>query len=435
MDEILNYVHELLVLAMQYRWLTTILVLGLLSFAFYRVVDLWQTRFVAQYKQPDDLKLSAKVYLDKRERKRARSMQLFWKGSVSWLVQAIYVCLVPFAIVVFHGWKLSYGWIYAILIVTGFLMNMLISKLFPLWTPTRPFICRGYQHEHVWNKGNLAFHAWGVASWTIPVYFLWDAFAQNGWIGSVVFIVISQLLQVFVFIYVIKRAAIPYQQYPDLSAQFKENLHHYLQSQGLRDDQVGVLAETEMGPNAFATGILGYKQIVLTDELIKGYPDPTNPQFTLKLSDDTLEAITAHEAGHLHHHHITKGLFWGILLQAVVTIAVYHLFSGDPRQYLLFHENTTHQLLLYWGQSIFNVMLVYPITFMMLYLSRRKEWEADTFLLTTNGCKNGADFFYQMRHLAPIANADIWHACNGTHPAPEEREQRMRKWAAEHCKK
>ena len=116
----------------------------------------------------------------------------------------------------------------------------------------------------------MLFHAWGVASWGVPVYFLWEFFGKAGWIGSVLSIFIAQIIQLAVFIYTVKRMATPYQQYPELSDAFKRNLHEYLESQAFRDDEVGVLKGKKLGPNAFATSLGGYRQIVLTEELIKG---------------------------------------------------------------------------------------------------------------------------------------------------------------------
>ncbi|WP_372365089.1 M48 family metallopeptidase [Candidatus Uabimicrobium sp. HlEnr_7] len=418
---------------LQYKWLTALVIFGVTSFVIYRLVDFLQYLHTNKFPKPDDIKITDDAFKDKKRRKSSRSMKTIWKGASSWGGQLVFITSIPFLVHWCNQKGITDGYVYMILMGLSFLLNLMLSKLFPLWTPVRPYACRAFQNEKTLQPGNMAFHFWGIVSWSVPAYFFWDYFQVNGWIGSVFFIVISQLIQVGLFIYSIKKAAIPYLEYPGLSDNFKKNMQKYLKEHGMRDSEVGVL-RMNMGPNAFATSLLGYKQIVITEELIQGYKDPTNPEYTLQLSEDTIEAITSHEVGHIKHRHVEKGITMGILISSAVTIAVYHLFSADPSNYVLFKEGTSQQLLLYWGQSIFNTMLLYPITFMMLFISRRKETQADTYLLNSNGCKNGKDFFHQIRHIAPVNNLSLWHSCNGTHPPAHEREKRMLEWEKEHCK-
>ena len=118
----------------------------------------------------------------------------------------------------------------------------------------------------------MGWQAWGILSWAVPTYFFYQFFGVQGWIGSVLCMVVSQLIQLVVFIYNIKKKAIPYEQYDGLSAEFKASLHKYLQSQGIRDDEVGIIQNMKVGPNAFATSLTGwYRQIVVTEEMIKNY--------------------------------------------------------------------------------------------------------------------------------------------------------------------
>lgn len=419
-------------MVLKYPWLMVLFIIGVASFAFYRLVDFLQYNHAKNASKAEDIKITDEVFKHKRSGKSSRTMKALWKGSFSWGGQIVFIASIPFLISWCSAKGITNGYTYMILMVMSFVLNLALSKLFPLWNPVRPHVCRAFQNEKTLQPGNMAFHAWGVISWSIPTYFFWEYFQVQGWIGSVIFIVIAQIIQLCLFIYSIKKAAIPYQKYEGFSDQFKGNMKKYLKEHRIRDDEVGVL-KMNMGPNAFATSIGGYRQIVITEELIKGYTDPSNPEFTLKLSEDSIEAITSHEVGHINHHHVEKGVIMGVLLSSAVTIAVYHLFSGDLSNYVLFEEGTSQQLLLYWGQSIFNTLLVYPITFIMLLVSRRKEKQADTYLLNSNGCKNGKDFFHQIRHIAPVANLPLWHSCNGTHPAAHEREKRMLEWEKEHC--
>ncbi len=430
--EFLDTLKHVWAVVLEHQWLMILSIIGVASFAFYRLVDFLQFNHAKNSSKAEDIKINDEVFERKRAGKASRTIKTLWKGISSWGAQLAFIASIPFLISWFSAKGITNGYAYIILMVMSFVLNLALSKLFPLWNPVRPYVCRAFQNEKTLQPGNMAFHAWGVASWSIPVYFFWEYFQVQGWIGSVIFIVIAQVIQVFFFIYSIKKAAIPYQKYDGFSDKFKQNMQKYLQENGMQDEEVGVL-NMNMGPNAFATSIGGYRQIVITEELIKGYTDPSNPEFTLKLSEDTIEAITSHEVGHIKHHHVEKGVIMGILISSAVTIAVYHLFSADPSNYGLFEQGTSQQLLLYWGQTIFNTMLVYPITFIMLLVSRYKETQADTHLLNTNGCKNGKDFFHQIRHIAPVANFPLWHSCNGTHPPAHEREKRMGEWEKEHC--
>jgi len=431
----MEYFQSLVTMSQNHQWFALLLIVGVIGFIVYRIADWLQVGFVKGFPQPEDLeKLPKGVYESKRRRKMVRSRKSFWKGIINWLLQIVIIILgMPMLVVFLFKQGLSYGWIYGILVVLGYILNLLFSKYFSLWTPASLRTDTSKTTRSIWTKGNLFFHAWGIVSWSGPAYVFWSYYETNGWIGSVISMIITQTIQLVVFIYTVKNSAIPYQEYEGLSKEFKQSLQKYLQDQGIRDDEVGVLAGSKMGPNAFATGLLGYKQIVLTEELIKGYKDK-GTDFVLKLGDNTLEAIVAHEIGHIKNHHIEKSIAVGTLVSSLVTVGVYHLFSANPTTYFFFDQTTTHQILLYWGQSIFNLMLLYPLTFFMMTRAQQNEYEADTYMLETNGCNNGQDFFHQMRHIAPVPNHPLWHACNMTHPDPYVREQRMTEWTKEHCK-
>jgi len=427
-------------------WFILGLAVAVVSFLIYRIVDLLQLSHIKKAPQPQDLeKLTAKIYEKKRQNKIKRTNKIFWKGTVSWGVQLAYALAMPFTISYLHKQHdLSPGTIYTSLMVASFLLNLLLSKLFTLWTLAPPFACRAREHERVLRLGNVAWQAWGVVAWAGPVYFLYPAFGAYGWVGSVLFTFLSQLAQLVFFIYTMKKRATPYQEYKGLSKEFKESLHTYLQGQEMDDEEVGVVEGMKVGPNAFATSLSDYyRQIVLTKELVEGYPDPANPDFTLKLEDDTLESVVSHEVGHIVNHHVEKMIFFGFVVSALSTIAVYHLFSNIEliREVFGFlsHQfpniaKTDTRLSLYFGQALLNVLLVYPMTFIMISLVRRNEVQADTHLLETNGCKNGKDFFHQIRHIAPVPNNPLWDRCNSTHPAPHLREERMKKHEEQHCK-
>lgn len=416
-------------------WLIGACIVAFVGFAIYRWIDWLQIRHIAKVEMPTDLeKMTEEIYEKKRKSKSKRAWKNFVKVSASWGVQFGYILGgMPLLVIVAKNAKFSDGTIYMGLIVISWLLNMLMSKVFSLWTPTLLWANRPHS-ESIWKLNNMAFQAWGVVSWAGPVYFL-AQYGAKGWYGSVAWLWVSQVLQLLVFIFSIKKKAIPYQDYKGLSDGFKASLKKYLAGQGLRDDEVGVIQGMGVGPNAFATGIFGYRQMIMTEELIKGFNDPSNPNFEFKLGDDSLEAIVAHEVGHIKGRHVMKALFVGALFSSITTVLVYFIFASKaiPPDYFFFDRNTSSQIFAYFGQSFFNIVITIPLNFMMISLIRYNEYEADTHLLNTDGCKNGKDFFHQIRHVAPVPNHPMWDRCNATHPAPHTREKRMIEWEKEHC--
>jgi len=418
------------------KWFFIPTILGIVGFLFYRFADYLQHKHTQGATQPTDLKqLTPEVYAQKKARKLKRTSSAVWKNSLAWGLQFGYVLLgIPTLINLLIAQKWSPGTIYTTLGIMGWVLNMLISKMFSLWSPTLPFIPHAHNPRKTWTFGNAAWQAWGIASWSLPAYFFFATLQQNGWVGSIAMIWVSQLIQLVIFIYTIKKQAIPYQQYPGLSSEFKANLHTYLEKQGFRDDEVGVLKGLKMGPNAFATSLTpGFRQIVMTEELVEGFRDPQNPNFKLKLDDSALEAVISHEVGHIKNHHVPKSIFWGGLFSSITTFAVYQVF-GAKGGFVLFDAETSRQLTMFWGQSVLNVTLVFLLNFIMIGIIRGNEYQADTHLLETNGCKKGDQFFHQIRHIAPVPNHPLWDRCNATHPAPEDREQRIKEWQSKHCK-
>ncbi|MCB9637472.1 MAG: M48 family metalloprotease [Myxococcales bacterium] len=418
------------------KWFSIPALIGVVGFLLYRIADFLQHQHTKAATQPTDLeKMTPEIFEQKKKRKLKRTSGALWKNTLSWGLQFGYVIGgIPgiFNLLEARGWSSSS--IYTALGVIGWIFNMLVSKMFSLWTPALPFMPHAHNPRKTWTFGNAAWQAWGVASWSVPAYFFFSAMQQNGWVGSVAMIWVSQIIQLAIFIFTIKKQAVPYQQYAGLSPEFKTNLHAYLEKQGFNDAEVGVLKGLKMGPNAFATSLTpGYRQIVMTEELVEGFRDPQNPNFQLKLDDSALEAVIAHEVGHIKNYHVQKAIFWGGLFSSITTIAVYQIFGAKGAEFFIFDANTSRQITMFWGQSILNVTMMFLLNFIMIGVIRGNEYQADTHLLETNGCKKGDQFFHQIRHIAPVTNHPLWDRCNATHPAPEVREARIKEWQSKNC--
>jgi STE24 endopeptidase len=141
--------------------------------------------------------------------------------------------------------------------------------------------------------------------------------------------------------------------------------------------------------NAAFTGIGKSKRIILGDTLVD------------KFNEDEIESVFAHEAGHFKKKHILKSM----LLSTILTFAGLYITS-------IFYKSSLN----YFGFSNTYDISALPLLalFLSLYglittplasiLSRKYEWEADTFALETTG--NNDAFISAMEKLAEQNLAD-----------------------------
>jgi STE24 endopeptidase len=118
--------------------------------------------------------------------------------------------------------------------------------------------------------------------------------------------------------------------------------------------------------NAFVTGFGPTKRIALFDTLIQRH------------TPDEIEAVLAHEFGHVHHRHILYSLLRG----AAVALLVLWALGWLTRQPWLFttlglvHTDNATGLLV---ASFIIGLAMKPLNFLSNWISRRNEFEADAF--------------------------------------------------------
>jgi len=124
--------------------------------------------------------------------------------------------------------------------------------------------------------------------------------------------------------------------------------------------------------NAFFTGFGRHRRIVLFDTLIE------------KHSVDELLAVLAHEMGHYKEKHILKNLLIGIL-QAGVMFYILSLFIAYKGLFDAFYvpQVSVHAGLIFFG--ILFAPLDGYLGMVLQALSRRHEYAADSFAVTTTG--------------------------------------------------
>jgi len=122
--------------------------------------------------------------------------------------------------------------------------------------------------------------------------------------------------------------------------------------------------------NAFFTGFGKHKRIVLFDTLIE------------RLTTTELVAVLAHEMGHYRRKHIPKMLLFSTI-QTGLLFFLLSLFISAPSLFEAFYVNETSVH----AGIVFFSMLYAPVAFfigiLLNILSRRNEYEADRFAVTT----------------------------------------------------
>lgn len=126
-----------------------------------------------------------------------------------------------------------------------------------------------------------------------------------------------------------------------------------------------VIWQTESVANAAVAGIAPWsRQIFLTDALLQHF------------SDDEIEAVVAHEFGHIRYKHILTYLMFMIVY--FLSYAIYYTYIGGPLESL----PSTSSLLPAIG-LVFFISLYFVIIFRAL--SRRFEYQADLYAATLTG--------------------------------------------------
>jgi STE24 endopeptidase len=116
--------------------------------------------------------------------------------------------------------------------------------------------------------------------------------------------------------------------------------------------------------NAYFTGLGKNKRIVFFDTLLK------------KLENAEIIAVLAHELGHLKHRHILKSLITSFFATGFL-LAIMQLCHRSDFFAVFNTSQSTYMLLI-----IFSLILpvyTFPLTPLLSYISRKKEFEADAF--------------------------------------------------------
>jgi len=160
--------------------------------------------------------------------------------------------------------------------------------------------------------------------------------------------------------------------------------------------------------NAYFSGILSTRRIVLYDTLLENHPS------------DEVEVVVAHEAGHARHHHILKGLllgaivlfaFWATVAALVGWLTKKGVISVQEPRVLAFVALC----------AIALSLLVAPLE---NHLSRRCEAQADLEALRLTNNPNAfirAEKRLALHNLSALNPNGLRYLWFATHPTPLER--------------
>lgn len=193
-----------------------------------------------------------------------------------------------------------------------------------------------------------------------------EKLTNNWWLYAFLFLTIVQLLLVFIYPTLI--APLFNKFTPISEGMTKTTIENLLDRVGFKSKGIFVMDASKRSGhgNAYFTGFGKNKRIVFFDTLIKTLEDPE------------IEAVLAHELGHMKKNHIIKAMIKGIFFSF---IGFYLL--GVLKNNIAFFNG--HGITTLTNANILTLfsMVAGTYTFLMTpisaYLSRKNEYEADEF--------------------------------------------------------
>ena len=258
-----------------------------------------------------------------------------------------------------------------------------------------------------------------VIGGTIFSIILWF-FGKAGdlaWIYCWVVVVLIQLVLTFIAPVVIMPLFNKF--FPLEDGDLKTAIENYAKSQQFKLKGVFTMDASKRSTksNAFFTGFGRFRRIVLFDTLIK------------KHTVDELVSVLAHEMGHYKKKHIFKSILISIITIGL-TFFILSLFINNPGLFSAFKMEHTS----IYASLFFFAFLYTPISMVISIfskiLSRKHEYEADSYAVTTYGKPESMISALKkltVDNLSNLTPHPLNVFLNYSHPPVLERIQSMRK--------
>ncbi len=206
----------------------------------------------------------------------------------------------------------------------------------------------------------------------LAVIFWFFETVNNAWIWVFSFIILFQLFVMFIAPVTIMPLFNKFEPLED--GPLKTEIENFARKENFKLSGLFKMdgSKRSTKANAYFTGFGKFRRIVLFDTLIQ------------KHTQQELVSILAHEIGHYKEKHIFRQLFISILTTGL-TFYVFSLFMKNPEIFKAFQmENISiYASFVFFG--IFYSPISTAISLYSLYLSRKHEFEADSYAVRTYG--------------------------------------------------
>lgn len=237
------------------------------------------------------------------------------------------------------------------------------------------------------------------------ILLLFNHLGNTWWIWSFIVLTVFQFL--LIWIYPTWIAPIFNKFKPLESAELKTGIEKLVENAGFKAREVFVMDASKRSShgNAYFTGFGKNKRIVFFDTLLT------------KLENREVEAILAHELGHLKLKHIPKSLITSIIM-SFFGFALMGYLANKPEFYSAHFVRviTPATLILLFTQAL--PLYTFWITPISSWISRRREFEADQYAAQqTNGDDliSGLLKLYQ-QNASPVVTDRIYSNFYHSHP-------------------
>ena len=198
------------------------------------------------------------------------------------------------------------------------------------------------------------------------ILWIMQKLGDNWWIYAFIFLTVIQLL--LVFIYPTFIAPLFNKFSPLEEGAVKNKILNLLMRCGFKSSGLFVMDASKRSGhgNAYFTGFGKSKRIVFFDTLLTS------------LDEDEVEAVLAHELGHMKKRHILKGMIKGIGM-SFIGFAILGYLRNNP---LFFNGHGVQTVTDYMALTLFSMVAgiyTFILTPISSYFSRRYEYEADQF--------------------------------------------------------
>lgn len=251
---------------------------------------------------------------------------------------------------------------------------------------------------------------------TAAVLWMASGAVKNWWLWAFIVVMIYEIILTFIYPNFIEPLFNKFEPLPEGS--LKIRLEALAKRAGVEVERILVMdaSKRTSHANAYFAGIGESRRIVLYDTLLQ------------QLHDEEIEAVLAHEIGHMKHQHILREMYVGGAFQ-LFGFFIANLLISWGAFYQAFGLTLEGGVAgAFWLMSLIGGAFGFWLTPVMSRWHRAHEYEADAMAVKLVG--NAAPLIFGLKKLtkeslASIEDHPVSHAFYASHPTLREREERM----------